>query len=171
LLATEPEDAFGAPAAALSYFKAVERAFEVARLPPQESPWADLPPARPGESAATPFEQKSEHHWHFGTRTLHQRAARARVAEVALAVASFQAGAGRFPRTLNELELEPALRLDPLTATPLAYWSDGREARIGPAAWGERVEPGPRPDESPYLWILFALPGESAPGALGAAAD
>jgi len=154
-LEREPtSEAWDGPADALGYFKPVERALELARLSAPETPWAKLPIVLAGTPAASPFEDDFERQWNLGTRALHQRAARARVAEVALGVAAFRAETGRWPTALAELELEPEQGLDTLTAEPLPYWRDEQEARVGPAAWGERVEPWPYPEESPYLWSL-----------------
>ena len=154
-LEREPtSEAWDGPTDALGYFRPVERALELARLPGPETPWASLPVVLAGTPAASAFEDETERQWHLGTRTLHQRAARARVAEVALRVAAFQAETGRWPATLDELGLAPGQGLDTLTAKPLPYWSDDQQARVGPAAWGERVEPWLFTEESPYLWVL-----------------
>ena len=158
-LESEPtSEAWDGPASALTYFKPVERALELARLPAPETPWARLPVVLAGTPAASPFEDETERQWHLGTRALHQRAARGRVAEVALRVAAFQAERGRWPADLQELELAPGQALDSLTAEPLPYWNDERQARVGPGAWGERVEPWTFPEESPYLWVLVTPP-------------
>lgn len=142
------------PAGALKWFAPVERALALARAPLAETPWAKLPLVLAGAKTQEPFAERDEELWNLGTRTLHDRAARARVASVALSVAEFGARAGRWPVTLAELDSAPEERRDELAGAELPYWTDGTRARIGPAAWGERVDRWERLEESPYLWEL-----------------
>ncbi len=87
--------------------------------------------------------------------TLHARHAQRNVALTALAVAAFRETHGAFPTTLTELtDLPPAHALDPLTGARLPYSVSGGTARIGPAAWGERVDVWNDIDASPYVWTL-----------------
>jgi hypothetical protein len=143
------------PAAALQWFAPVERALELARTPLERTPWAELPLVLEGAQAADAFAERDEALWHTGTWALHARAARARVASVALEVAEFGARVGRWPATLAELDSAAQEQRDELAGAELPYWTDGRRARIGPAAWGERVDRWERMDESPYLWELL----------------
>lgn len=93
--------------------------------------------------------------WTVAAMTLHQLRAKRAVALVALAVAAFHERHARFPASLAELEDLPAAQtLDPLTGAPLAYALDDAGARVGPAAWGERVDVTSHPDDSPYVWTL-----------------
>lgn len=154
---------------ALGYYAPLERALELARAPLHETPWAKLPLVLAGGKASEPFDGRDEELWNLGTRTLHERAARARVASVALEVAEFGARAGRWPATLAELDSAPEGRRDELAGAQLPYWTDGSRARIGPATWGERVDRWERLEESPYLWELHAT--WDSPSASEARAD
>ena len=136
------------PREALAYFAPVEEALETADAPLERTPWARS--AAPSEDLHDGVGQ-----WNGATRLLHGRHARRNVALSALAVAAFRAERGAFPASLAEIpDLPSEHALDPLTGAPLAYVYDGETARVGPAAWGERVDVWRDLEDSPYLWIL-----------------
>jgi hypothetical protein len=143
------------PAGALRWLAPVERAIELAH--------------GPVEAVARMREQEAESRdsgggsdardalWLLGTPVSYHHALHAQrnVALTALAVAAFREARGAFPATLAELtDLPPAHALDPLTGARLPYSVSGDTARIGPAAWGERVDVWNDIDGSPYVWTL-----------------
>lgn len=136
------------PREALAYFAPVESALETADTPLERTPWAREAPS--SEDLHDGVGQ-----WNGTTRLLHGRHAQRNVALTALAVAAFRAEHGAFPATLAEIpDLPSEHALDPLTGAPLAYACDGEAARVGPAAWGERVDVWRDVEDSPYFWAL-----------------
>src|SRR5262249_27226257 len=86
---------------------------------------------------------------------LHGLHAARNVALTALAVAAFREEHGAFPASLSELgEMPPERAQDPLTGRPLPYSLTDAGARVGPAAWAERVDVPEQLDESLYVWTL-----------------
>jgi hypothetical protein len=143
--AVEDNDlAGGGPNFALAFFKGVESALETARGDIQDSPWA-----------AMERDTLADNHWDFATQAMHSMHSHANVALTALAVAAHRDKHGAFPASLAEVEDLPAEHsYDPLRGAPLPYTLTEDGARIGPAAWVERVQPGRDPDSTLFVWTL-----------------
>jgi len=137
------------PLDALRQLRTIDEALTLARLPLASSPWG-------GEASESPVPD-GPIHWHAGVRQLHAFHAAGNVALTALAVAAHRETRGAWPATLAELTDLPAEHaLDPLTgaALPCALTAEG--ARIGPAAWAERVEASDDLGSSLFFWGLRA---------------
>jgi len=94
-----------------------------------------------------------ERQWTVAMEQLHARHAERNVALTALAVAAFREEHGALPAALAELPVRSAeLAIDPLTGEPLPYERTATDARIGPAAWGTRVDRWSDEERSPYAW-------------------
>jgi len=129
---------------ALDWFAPVEAALALA-----EEPAAAVAEHGPSRSDADERERR----WTLAIEHLHARHARRNVALTALSVAAFREEHGALPATLDALPVETrAAALDPLTGEPLPYARSADGARIGPAAWGQRVEGRNDDERSPYAW-------------------
>ena len=123
---------------------------EGAHAPLASTPWAAVGTAPTGSD-----DIKA---WRSGVRQLHAFHAAGNVALTALAVAAHREGHGDWPATLADVaDLPREQALDPLTGAPLAYRLTSTGARIGPAAWGERVEIPADLDASPFVWTLIGV--------------
>lgn len=139
------------PLAALRYFGTIDEALALARGPLESTPWAQpILPKAADASGLAPLVQ-----WTTGVRQLHAFHSAGNVALTALAVAAHREEHGAWPATLGELDDLPVEQaLDPLTRAPLPYALTPDGARLGPAAWVERVEGGDDVDQLPFVWTL-----------------
>ena len=143
------------PAGNLRWFAPTEHAIELAHAPTERF----AQEYRTAAARAEPSEPRAD----SGALDLlltqlfleHARHSQGEVALTALAVASFREEHGEFPAALAELpDLAPEHALDPLTGAPLLYAVSEGVARVGPAAWGERVDDYPQDQGSLYVWTL-----------------
>lgn len=136
------------PREALGLYADVEAGLALVRGPVEELVRANAQPADIQDA-------RSPRKWTYAAMTLHQLESKRNVALTALAVASFRERRERFPTALSELEDQPREQtLDPLTGAPLPYALVDEGARVGPAAWGERVDVSSHAGDSPYVWTL-----------------
>jgi len=146
---TEREEEPWPTAYALQWHAGVEEALGLVRGPAEEL--IRLQDAEREEKSADGSPQC----WIGLALQLHELHAVRNVALTALAVAAFREEHGAFPASLSELaEMPPEHARDPLAGTPLPYSLADSGARIGPAAWGERVDAPEDLDDSLYVWTL-----------------
>ncbi|HEX6884174.1 MAG TPA: hypothetical protein VF530_12410 [Planctomycetota bacterium] len=139
------------PLDALRQFRPIEEALALARAPLASTPWGR---GEPG-TGPTARDDGRLQHWDVGVRQLHAFHAAGNVALTALAVAAHRERHAAWPATLADVaDLPREHALDPLTGAPLAYALTADGVRIGPAAWGERVESWDDVDASPFVWTL-----------------
>jgi hypothetical protein len=136
----EGEDELGDPGHALAHCRPVEAALSLASEPA-------------ATFVARGLRDGPERQWTVAMQQLHARHAERNVALTALAVAAFREEHGALPASLADLPPRAAeLALDPLTGEPLPYARTETGARVGPAAWGTRVDRWSDEERSPYAW-------------------
>jgi len=136
------------PREALGLYADVEAGLALVRGPVEEL-------VRVRAQPADDRDARAHRKWALAAMSLHQIESERSVALTALAVASFRERYERFPTALSEMDDLPREQtLDPLTGAPLPYALVDEGARVGPAAWGERVDVSSHAGDSPYVWTL-----------------